>query len=386
VIALSPDPGFPVWLTNDPSDYLPLLADQTSGLDMIAVDSTEACGRRTWLVEADDADLGEIRVMTVEDCPGGTALEFPGIDLTLPPPSISGLPIESGHGYDWESVALHPWSSSIFLAHEGSKSEIGIYLGKTTPSGTLPAEGAIGKAGSVGSIPGHIVNLRRLNLPGWDQVFGSLVKDNLGIEGVACWDDRLFVGLESPYEFTERLMGVKSTILAIWKINPADPSDMENCELLAAHDTSNWADSLGYTVETICGLDALDRTHLVGVDRDNTRLFSVEFDDFGSFVGGRSYFLAVPGPAPVESDGCPPLDHLPALLRPSLESIAAVPIIDPECPDEIAAYQLYLAVDPWGPGWALAENDWDCPKYRDRLNSLLPALYRYTVDIETIVP
>jgi len=379
--ALSPDAGFPVWLTNNPEDYLPLIADQTSGLDFIAVDSTADCPRRVWLLEADDADRGGIRVITVEDCPDGVGshLRFPNIDLTLPPPAISGLPIESGHGYDWESVALHPWSSSIFLAQEGSKSEIGIYLGKTTPSDILPSEGAWGRAGEVKSIPGHIVNLRRLELPGWDRVFGPLVGDNRGIEGIACWDDRLFVGLESPYEFTERLGGVKSTILAVWKINPDDPSDMKNCELLATHDTSDWSDSIGYTVETICGLDALDRNHLVGVDRDNTRLFSVELDDSGSSVRGRFSFLAVPGPAPLESDGCPPLDHLPALLKPSLESVASVPIYDegPNCPDEINGYELYLAVDPWGPGWALVERGWDCPKYRDRLNSLLPALYRY---------
>jgi hypothetical protein len=161
---------------------------------------------------------------------------------------------------------------------------------------------------------------------------------------------------------------------------------MDGCKLLAVHDTSTWASSLGYTVKTITGLDAIDNNHLVGVDRDSMRLFSVEFDDAGHLIGGRAFFLDAPGPAPLPSDGCPPLTGLPRLIMPALESVAVVPGRLDDATGEPAEYRVYLAVDPWAPGWAVAGSEWDCPGYEARLRALLPALYRYTVSADVLLP
>jgi len=384
-MGLRVDPGFPIWLGPDPVDYLPLVADQTSGLDWVGSDTTPSGDLRQWLLLADDIDTGGIHLVNVESTASGPKIAFHS-ELTLPPPEILGLPIAQEHGYDWEAISLHPWSGTVFIAQEGSRDEIGIYLGLVSPGDGDLADGAFGRTGSLKALPGHISNLKRLEFPGWDEAFGQYLSDNRGIEGIACTSERLFVGLESPYEFTQRLLGEKSTILAIWKIDPENPANMENCELLEVHDTSEWASSLGYTVETICGLDAIDDTHLVGIDRDNQRLFAVQFTESGLFTGGRLFYLDTPGPAPLPEDDCPPLDHPPVFIKPSLESVAVVPLNPPTDSSQPVSYHIYLAVDPWGPGWTLADTDWDCPAYEKRLSSLLPALYRYTVDFATLFP
>jgi hypothetical protein len=311
-------------------------------------------------------------------------LEFTKPDLTLPPPEIAGVPLEPGDSYDWEDIAFHPWSGNIFLMHEGTKKEIALYMGMVTPSDKLPESGAVGKAGLTSLLPGHIVNIKRMNLPGWAQTFDFSSMNNQGIEGIACSKDRLFAGMESPFEFSDRLLHDRSTYLAVWSINPDDPANMDGCKLLSVMDTSEWASKLGCTIETICGLSAIDNNHIVGIDRDNQKLFSITIDDLGKFVSGRAFYLDTPGPAPLPSDDCPDCDGLPKLLKPSLESVTVVPgPVDIE--GNIDTYRIYLAVDPWGPGWATTSATWQCPKYEQRLKNLLPALYRYTVSADDLL-
>jgi hypothetical protein len=385
-MGLTPDPGFPVWVAADPVDYLPLAANQTSGVAWYASDTTTDGFKRDWLVLADDDDVGGLHFVDVTDADSGPILSFHYPDLTLPDPRVAGFGFKSG--YDWEDICIHPWTNSFFIVQEGYADEIAVYHGRISPSITRPdpACSLSNYTGEVGVFPGGFMNIRKLNLPGWNETFGGLFSDNMGIEGLACSQDRLFVGLESPFDFNTRMIRECSTILAIWSIDPENPSDMENCELLAVHDTADWESRLGFRIETICGLCAIDSKRLVGIDRDNTRMFAVEFDESGQFLGGRVFFLDVPGPAPLESDGCPEIDGLPRLMRPSLESIAAVPVYDSAGSADPSAYKIYLACDPWGPGWSLFESGWDCQAYRDRLSALLPALYRYTVPARTLFP
>jgi hypothetical protein len=378
-IGLAPDDGFPIWLTPLPDDYLPLRANQTSGLDWIATDTDENGNPRHYLLIADDSDDGAINLISVQESDGAPEIQFQRSHLTLPPPEVSMVPLEPGHGYDWEGICAHPWSDSVFLSQEGSVGEIGIYNAFLSPSGIRAGVGAYGRAGEVSILPGSLSFVRKLNMPGWSEAFGDRISDNMGIEGIACSENRLFLGLESPYEFADRLVDEMSTCLAVWRIDPADPANTGEMELPAIHDTADWENCLGFKIETICGLDAIDDNHLVGIDRDNACLFAVEFDDNGAFVDGRIFWLSTPGPAPRSSDGCPEIDHLPRLVRPSLESVAVVP-------DGEDAYFIYLAVDPWAPGWALLEHDWSCPGYEARLHSLLPALYRYSVTKEMLFP
>jgi len=385
-LGLSPDEGFPVWLTPDVDNYLPLTADQTSGLDLIGTQNIDG-SQIDWLVSIDDASNGKINLLEVSDEDGCINLQFKDNSLMLPPPEISQVNVDPVSGYDFESIAYHPWSDSIFLSHEGSVGEIGIYYGKINySSGEKGSEEIVTRSGDTKSRPESISSPILLHLPGWDEVFGQLIRDNMGIEGMACSEDRLFLGFESPYSFTDRLLDEKSTVIAIWKIDPENPSDMESCELLAVHDTSDWAGTYGYTIETICGLDALDSNHIVGIDRDWQRLFTAEFTDTGEFEGGRWIYLDAPGPAPVESDGCDALDHLPKLVKPSFESVCLVPAGEDPFYPGMMNYHVYLAVDPWGPGWALNEGDWKCEGYERRLVDLLPALYRYTVSWDTLFP
>ena len=385
-LGLSPDEGFPVWLTPDIENYLPLTADQTSGLDLIGTQKLDG-SQVDWLVSIDDASNGKINLLEVSDEDGCIDLQFKDNSLTLPPPEISRLNVDPSCGYDFESIAYHPWSDSIFLSHEGSASDIGIYNGKINyMSGETDHDGIVTRAGDTKSRPESISSLILLHLPGWDEVFGPLIQDNMGIEGMACSKDRLFLGFESPYSFTDRLLDEKSTVIAIWKINPENPSDMESCELLAVHDTSDWTGTYGYTIETICGLDALDSNHVIGIDRDWQRLFTAEFDDGGGYLGGRWIYLEAPGPAPVESDSFDALDHLPKMVKPSFESVCLVPAGEDPFYPGMMTYHIYLAVDPWGPGWALNEGDLECENYERRLVDLLPALYRYTVSWDALFP
>ena len=378
-IGLAPDDGFPVWLTPDPIDYLPLRTNQTSGMDWIATDTDPNGLPRHYLLIADDSDEGSINVISVQSVCDDPSIVFHPTNLTLPPPEVSMIPIEPGHGYDWEAVATHPWSESIFLSQEGLPGEIGIYHAMLTPGDVRAGDNAAGPAGEVIMLPGHIANIRKLDLPGWNEAFADHLYENRGIEGIACSKNRLFLGLESPYEFPDRMISELSTVLAVWKIDSGDPSDMESSELLSIHDTANWEETLGFRIETICGLDAIDDNHIFGIDRDNACLFVVELDNAGDFVDGRIFRLATPGPEPLPSDECPDIDHPPRLVRPSLESVALVP-------DGDDSYFIYLAVDPWPPGWALMEEDWECPGYEARLISLLPALYRYSVPVDLLFP
>jgi len=381
-MGLHPDPGFPLWLTPDVFDYLPLVANQTSGLDWVATAPDENGNPAHWIIMCDDDSSGGIHLVRIQNLPSPEVSFLTGSLLTIPPSEISGLPVSISDGYDWESICLHPWSNTVFLAQEGHADEVALYCGIITDGDHQLPDGSTDRAGEIGWLPGHISNLTVLQLPGWDEAFGSDIRDNMGIEGIACTEDRLFAGLESPYPFNERRQETLSTKLAIWSINPATPTDMKNCELLAIHDTADWSESLGFTVETICGLDAISRNQVVGIDRDNTRLFTVKFSDSGEFISGRTYYLDVPGPAPYPCDECRDLDHLPMLVRPSLESVTVIPCLDSGETGYPVEYILYLAVDPWAPGWAVLEPGWSCVEYERRLAAQLPAIYRYTLDCE----
>ncbi|HDS29712.1 MAG TPA: hypothetical protein ENN67_01575 [Firmicutes bacterium] len=386
IMGLSPDPGFPVWITADPENYLPLSASQTSGMSWYGSDKTPEGFHRDYMIIVDDDDIGGIHFIDITDTPSGPKLTFHYPDLTLPEPGVAGFRFRSG--YDWEAFSIHQSTKTFFIAQEGHADEIAVYHGRISPAPFRPDpnSGLSNNFGEIRMFPGSLTNIRKLNLPGWNEAFGGKFSDNIGIEGLACSDDRLFAGLESPYDYNTRIISECSTILAIWSINPSNPLDMENCELLAVHDTADWKKSLGFTIETICGLHAIDRNRVIGIDRDNLRLFAVEFDDSGNFIGGRIFILDAPGPAPLESDSCPPRESLPKLVKPSLESITAVPVYSDAESEFPSAYKIYLACDPWAPGWRIADLTWGCPAYRDRLNALLPAMYRYTVSVRTLFP
>ncbi|MCX6647341.1 MAG: hypothetical protein NTY09_13430 [bacterium] len=317
-LGLSPDPGFPAWLTEDVDNYIPLTSNQTSGLDWIASGIDPSGYSRHWFIICDDAFEGGIHLISVLDVPGRPEIHF----------------------------------------H---------------------------RAGKIDFLPGYIDNVTTFQPPGWDAAFGQLFTENQGIEGCALSEDRLFLGLESPFDFATRIGNEKSTVLGIWSIDPTDPTNMENCAPLKIIDTSDWEPVLGCKIETISGLDAVDSYHLVGIDRDNQLLFAVEFDENYNLMSGRIFFLDCPGPMPSESDNCTPLDHLPILMKPTLESVAVVPIYAPDS-DFICEYQVYLACDPWAPGWVLNEPDWNCDSYEQKLFDLLPAIYRYTVPADVLFP
>jgi len=114
----------------------------------------------------------------------------------------------------------------------------------------------------------------------------------------------------------------------------------------------------------------------------------VTFSDTGEFTGGRIFYLDTPGPGPLESDGCEEPVELPRLVKPSLESIALVPSGGTEITSFSVGvdYSIYVAVDPWAPGWALLTDEWRCENYESRLTDLLPAIYRYTVPFEVLFP
>lgn len=382
-LGLSPDPGFPAWLTPDIDNYLPLVASQTSGLDWLASSDDPSGYRRHWFIMCDDSFEAGIHLVSVLDIPGNPEIHFHRSDLTLPPPEITYIPLEPGHSYDWEAIAVHPWTDTVLLSQEGSLEEISLYSGLLSP-GDLQVDGTFrGRAGEVDFLPGYISNIKPCNPPGWDDAFGTLFVENQGNEGVAMSEDRLFIALESPYDFATRIGNMKSTVLGVWAIDPSDPFDMEDCAPLKIIDTSDWEPVLGCKIETICGLDAINSSHLVGIDRDNQLLFAVEFDENYDLISGRIFFLYCPGPEPLESDDCPDLARLPVLMKPSLESVAVVPIYAPGS-DMVIEYQVYLTCDPWAPGWTLNEEDWGCENYEHKLYSLLPAIYRYTIPADVI--
>jgi hypothetical protein len=97
-MGLPPDPGFPIWLTPDVENYMPLVADQTSGLAWVATDSPSGENYRDWMVAIDDVEKGGIHLISVSDGTDGLKLGFAKTELTLPPPKISGIPLEQGHG------------------------------------------------------------------------------------------------------------------------------------------------------------------------------------------------------------------------------------------------------------------------------------------------
>lgn len=382
-IGLAPDPGFPAWLTPDIDNYLPLKTSQTSGLDWIASDIDSSGNPRVWFVMCDDAFEGGIHLVSIVDVQGQPEIHFHRSNLTLPPPDITRIPVEPGHGYDWEGIAIHPWSNTIFLSQEGSLEEIAIYSGSITPGDVVPTDQPYGRAGEVDFLPGHIANVRAFDPPGFEATFSHLFYENLGIEGISCSEDRLFMALESPCDFATRIGNEKSTVLGVWQIDPANPLNLDKCSLLKIIDTAEWEATLGCKIETICGLDSIDSRHLIGIDRDNQLLFAVEFTEDYELRTGRIFFLDVPGPAPLEIDGCPELENLPQLMKPSLESVAVVPVYDPNG-EMVLEYQVYLAVDPWAPGWTLNEPGWECEEYVQKLYDLLPAVYRYTIPADML--
>ncbi|MCK4720893.1 hypothetical protein KAU08_09545, partial [bacterium] len=137
-VGLTPDPGFPVWLTPDIDNYLPLRTNQTSGLDWLGSDIDGNGSDRHWFIMADDYPDGAIHLVSIVDIPGLPEVHFHRSNLTPTPPEISRLPVDPDNGYDFEGISIYPWSDMVFISQEGTLDEISIYTGRISPGEIIP--------------------------------------------------------------------------------------------------------------------------------------------------------------------------------------------------------------------------------------------------------
>lgn len=140
------------------------------------------------------------------------------------------------------------------------------------------------------------------------ETFEKYLNENFGYEGMAVDDNYLYLALEG---FAENNNFADSTIIFV--------VDKNNFNIIKEISTKEFG------IHTICGLYAEDNRKLWGVDRNNRKIFYIEFNN--DFTVNKLLLKEIPISIPV---------------YPNLDYVAAIESI---CIDD--EKNLYLVDDPW---------------------------------------
>lgn len=310
-LELIPDEKFPKWLKDINNQ-----ANQTSGIAFL---NSDGCKINFLIVD----DIGDMHLLKIydEDCIKLDKIKFSDSVKSF----LSGIPKA-----DFEEITFDPATKSYYLSIEGNgpnyKDHLGIYQLEFCGSENLIQE--------VESI--HKVNFYP------EETFLKYTKPNIGYEGFALDKNYFYLGLEGivdNYEFAD------STIIFI-----ADKSDRK---IIKEISTKN------LNIQSICGLFSDNDYSLWGVDRNQRKIFHINFDNNFEIVDFNLYDCLTNIP-----------DYQGYNYKPSFESIT----ID-------SNNYLYIVDDPWREAFIPSEdilNKLD-DKTVKNFKDLVPIIFRYSI-------
>ncbi|MEO8398493.1 MAG: hypothetical protein ABI550_01630 [Ignavibacteriaceae bacterium] len=225
------DNSYPRWLQSGL-----IHSDQTSGITYIGNSSTS---KKLFLI-ADD--IGKIFHLTIEE---DTILNLTPVNFS---PSVAAY-LDTFPKADFEEIVYDKYTGNVYLSIEGNnpdpKKFAGIYK--------LTFENNDLKSNEITSI--EKLNINPQNL------FTKYIQANIGYEGLAADENYFYLGLEG---FSEQSVFADSTIIFV--------VDKSNLKIIKEINTKKFG------IGTICGLYSDKNNSLYGVDRNNKKLFHLEFD------------------------------------------------------------------------------------------------------------
>ena len=309
--SLLADKNYPLWLKTNHTR-----TDQTSGITFIK----NECGVKYFLL-ADD--IGAIHLLKIKEDTILTINNIPFSD------SVQKF-IGSFPKADFEEIIYDRGEDSYYLSIEGNGKDFKKYVGIYK----IEFSGSDFENYCVVSVKKLIFNP--------EEKFLKYTDMNIGYEGVAVDDDYFYLGLEG---FKQEKLFADSTIIFI-----ARKSDKK---IIKEISTKN------IDIETICGLFSDENYSLWGIDRNDRKIFHINFDeDFNIKTFSKfECSTTIPG-------------YLKLNYFPSLESIT----IDDE-------KNLYLIDDPWKEIYVPGQEILDKldNKTINNFREYIPTIFRYKI-------
>lgn len=274
--------GFPTWLKDAQSR-----TDQTSGITFIGYNEF---GDKTFLVCDDMGDIHRISISNKNQFSLKKIVFTEEVNNYLTKyPKL-----------DFEEIVFDKKRNEIYLSIEGNSER-----GKNN----YKEFNNIYKLNFSGNSPfsDTLVSLNKIDFKP-KELFEKFLGENFGYEGMAIDDDYIYLALEG---FADNNIFADSTIIFI--------VDKNNFNIIKEISTKVFG------IHTICGLFAEDNKKLWGVDRNNRKIFYIEFNkDFSvNKILLKDIPISIPG-------------------FPEFEYVAAIESI---CMDD--EKNLYLVDDPW---------------------------------------
>ncbi len=310
ITAVVPDNSYPRWLKN--TKYH---TDQTSGITFIG---TNKNNEKIFLL-ADD--IGKIHHLKIKS---DTIFSFSPVYLS----SEVKAYLDTFPKWDFEEIVYDKFTKSSYLSIEGNgvhfKKFVGIY-----------------KIGFPGNNPfaDSIVSISRLNITPQKE-FLEYTAPNIGYEGLTNDKNNLYLGLEG---FERNNLFADSTYIYI--------VNKKNLKIIKKVGTKN----LG--LATVCGLYSLGERELIGIDRNDKKIFYIKFDKNYNVVDSSTFQLESPIP-----------EYHKFVYVASLEGIT----VDDN-------NNVYLVDDPWKTFFVPPKQVYDQldAETQNNFNNFIPVIYKY---------
>ena len=310
-ISLLPDGKYPLWLRTTQ-----VRTDQTSGIAFI---KSECNVKYFFLAD----DIGAIHLLKIKD---DTLFAISSISFS---DSVKQF-IDTFPKADFEEIIYDYHEDEYYLSIEGNGKDFPKYVG-------------IFKIDFEGSELENyrIVSLQKTSFTP-EEKFLQFTDYNIGYEGVAIDENYFYLGLEG---FTKNRLFADSTLILI-----ARKSDKEIIKEISTKDIG---------VHTISGLFSEENYSLWGIDRNNRKIFHINFDKGLNIKTFSKYDCSTVIP------GYPELNYLS-----SFESIT----IDDE-------NNLYLVDDPWKEMFLPEQEIFDKLDIETKNNfkEYIPTIFKYQI-------
>ncbi len=222
--------GFPIWLKDGDKQ-----TDQTSGITYIG-------NKGDWRVFLICDDIGKIHRIFLKD--KKLRIETLKFNKRVEDYLSTFMKI------DFEEIVYDKSSNQVYVSIEGNginyKNEVGIYKLLFKNDDIFNDE---------------IVGIEKIQFPEHQRLIQYTGK-NIGFEGLAISDNRIFLGLEG---FQIGSLFIDSTLIYV--------VDKKSKAIIKEISTRS------YNIHTCCGLYALDDHTIYGIDRNRQNLFRIKFDN-----------------------------------------------------------------------------------------------------------